>query len=192
MDPRRVLVIGYGNTLRGDDGIGPAVAEAVQRSVVGIDVRMMHQLTPELAEDLAHAEVAVFVDAADGQPPGTVRVIEVEGPPVARREGSHTVDPGWLIRITNVLYGRSPRAFAVLVGGMDFELDAGLSPAARQGVKEAHDRIVALLAEIGLPVMPPSPNDTENRGQGPPSRWSCYTPQPHLKGRSGDPATNNP
>ena len=27
--PAGILVIGYGNTLRGDDGVGPKVAEAV-------------------------------------------------------------------------------------------------------------------------------------------------------------------
>jgi Ni,Fe-hydrogenase maturation factor len=48
-----ILVIGYGNELRGDDAIGQWVARAVAA----------HQLTPELAEDLAHTDYAVFVDA---------------------------------------------------------------------------------------------------------------------------------
>ena len=65
--PADALVIGYGNTLRGDDGIGPAVAEAVAAlGLPGVRVIVAHQLTPELAADLADAQLVVFVDAAVG------------------------------------------------------------------------------------------------------------------------------
>src|SRR5262245_41264787 len=63
--PDGVLVIGYGNTLRGEDGIGPAVAEEVAaRGLPGVRVIVAHQLTPELAADIADARLVVFVDAA--------------------------------------------------------------------------------------------------------------------------------
>ena len=59
-----LLVIGYGNELRGDDGVGPAAARAVagwnRPGIVALDV---HQLTPELADDVGQAGYVVFVDA---------------------------------------------------------------------------------------------------------------------------------
>ncbi len=50
-----VLVIGYGNALRGDDGAGPAAAAALrdQLPLRIADVRFFHQLLPELSEVLS-------------------------------------------------------------------------------------------------------------------------------------------
>lgn len=60
----KTLVIGFGNTLRGDDGVGPLVAEQVDtwnlRNVRSLSV---HQLTPELAADIAQVETVFFIDA---------------------------------------------------------------------------------------------------------------------------------
>ncbi len=57
-------MIGYGNTLRSDDGVGPRVAMAVASwGWPGLKAIAVHQLTPELAEPLAAAELAIFVDA---------------------------------------------------------------------------------------------------------------------------------
>ena len=62
-----ILVIGYGNELRGDDGIGPRVAEAIAAAHhPGVRVVSCFQLVPELAADLAKARLAVFVDALTG------------------------------------------------------------------------------------------------------------------------------
>ena len=56
-----VLVIGYGNELRCDDGIGQRVVKELHLSKV--KSLAVHQLTPELAETLANADLAIFVDA---------------------------------------------------------------------------------------------------------------------------------
>ena len=60
-----LLVIGYGNTLRGDDGVGPRVAEAVAAMALpGVRTLGCHQLAPEHAEAISRADRVVFVDAA--------------------------------------------------------------------------------------------------------------------------------
>ena len=52
-----VLVIGYGNPLRGDDGIGWSAANALAEGMQDDRVRIVAciQLTPELAESIAQA-----------------------------------------------------------------------------------------------------------------------------------------
>ncbi len=61
---RGVLVIGYGNTLRGDDGVGQLVAVAVSKwQLPGVIALERHQLTAELAEPLSRAAIAIFVDS---------------------------------------------------------------------------------------------------------------------------------
>ena len=65
-DARRVLVIGYGNPLRGDDGIGRVIAEHIAETLrpEAIDVVVAHQLTPELTEPISRSGLVIFVDAA--------------------------------------------------------------------------------------------------------------------------------
>ena len=52
---RNTLIIGYGNPLRGDDGVGQAVARAfeAEAAIEGAEVVSCRQLTPELAESFA-------------------------------------------------------------------------------------------------------------------------------------------
>jgi hypothetical protein len=59
-----VLVIGYGNTLRGDDGVGYQVAETVAEwQLPQVRSIAVHQLLPELAADIAEVDLVIFVDA---------------------------------------------------------------------------------------------------------------------------------
>ena len=69
-----VLVIGYGNTLRTDDGVGRLAAErlADDPRLDGVRVIGRHQLTPELALDVSQAALVVFVDASQSPSGGHV------------------------------------------------------------------------------------------------------------------------
>src|SRR2546421_12899232 len=67
------LVIGYGNPLRTDDGVGWQVAQQLATDLADdVDVIGTHQLTPELAEPISRAGLVVFVDAGVGGEPGHV------------------------------------------------------------------------------------------------------------------------
>jgi len=62
------LVIGIGNPLRGDDGVGALLAEQAALFTAAdpdgpVAVRSVQQLTPELAEELARLEAVLFIDA---------------------------------------------------------------------------------------------------------------------------------
>lgn len=68
------LVIGIGNPLRGDDGVGRWLAERAEQLPPGTPtgdpplVRTVQQLTPELAAELTDARRVLFIDA--WWPPG--------------------------------------------------------------------------------------------------------------------------
>jgi hydrogenase maturation protease len=139
------LVIGYGNTLRGDDGIGPAVAEGVAAlGLPGVRVIVAHQLTPELAPDLAGARLAVFVDAAPGGEP--VRAVRLE----AAATGAvmtHAADPRGLLALCTAVYQRCPVAWLVTAAGADFDFRDGLSPTGRENAREALRHVQFLIQE---------------------------------------------
>ena len=91
---RKTLIVGYGNPLRGDDGVGQIVAEAVRaHELAGATIIACHQLTPELAEVVAQSEISVFIDAAADIPPGEIVInqlidetaLELRAPPRSRR-----------------------------------------------------------------------------------------------------------
>jgi hydrogenase maturation protease len=142
-----VIIIGYGNELRGDDGIGPCVARRVAAGGwPGVGFRAVPQLTPELAEDLAGARWAIFIDAGagGGGEAVAVRRIEAGGPAAAL---THFGDPRVLLAMSQALYGRAPEAWLVTVAGVNFAPGEMLSEAARLHVGRAVEQVERLLCE---------------------------------------------
>jgi hydrogenase maturation protease len=144
--PPTHLILGYGNTLRGDDGVGPHAASLL--AAEGLHVISRHQLTPELAEDLAAVDLAVFLDAHVDLAPGEVRVESIEPVDAAPAHSIHAFDAMGLLQLTHKLYGRSPKAYLVGIGGESFELSETLSPAAEAGAREAITAVRKLLATV--------------------------------------------
>jgi hydrogenase maturation protease len=140
-----ILVIGYGNELRRDDGLGPHVAAAIAAArYPAVRVMTCCQLQPELAADLAEARLVLFVDASAA--PGRSRV---ELRRITADEttdwSTHTGDPRALLALTHAVYSRSPEAWWVMVPGEDFAFGEELSPRAQDRAREAIDLIAALL-----------------------------------------------
>ena len=71
----RVLVIGWGNPARGDDGLAWHALKHLTAGPLGehVAVILRHQLTPELAERVLQAQRVIFVDASAQDPPGRIR-----------------------------------------------------------------------------------------------------------------------
>jgi Ni,Fe-hydrogenase maturation factor len=157
----RILIVGYGNPLRGDDGFGPRVAgEIAALHLPDVEVLIRHQLTPELAEPLSRAALAIFIDAAAGAQecgadlsspqgrdssrpsPNNVAQSRLTCCPVevgAGRPGAftHRADPGGLLWLARELYGACPEAWTVSAAAADFELGARLSPDVEAAVAAA-------------------------------------------------------
>lgn len=120
------LVIGYGNPLRGDDGVGWAVADALQDRT-GVTAVSTHQLLPELADQIANAEKVVFVDATVEGEPGDIRVTAVS-PQTIGTASTHQMSPGVLLSYVAELYCRCPPAYLITITGQDFGYTETLSP----------------------------------------------------------------
>jgi hydrogenase maturation protease len=138
----RTLVIGYGNTLRGDDGAGPRVAAAAGARH-DVHARAVHQLTPELTAALADVDVAVFVDARPSHPDGPVEVSALE-PGGAGAPLAHGSDPRGLLALTEALHGRRPRGWLITVPAVSFDYGEELSATTARGVAQAVEIIADL------------------------------------------------
>ena len=105
-----LLVIGYGNTLRGDDGVGPRVAEAVGRLwLPGVRTLICPLLTPELADPVSRARKVIFVDAAVDLPQQVQWRKLVPGETTQLM--AHAADPRTLLALARDVFGRSPEAW---------------------------------------------------------------------------------
>jgi hydrogenase maturation protease len=126
----RILVIGYGNPGRGDDGLGPALAAAIaDLELTGVTVEIDYQLTVDHAALIAEHDLVVFADAMAGLPVPW-RLDRIGAAP-ATALGSHQVSPEAALALAGLLFGRSPPAWVLAISGTDFdEIREGLSPAA--------------------------------------------------------------
>lgn len=132
------LVIGIGNTLRGDDGVGWRLAEQVRGwKRPALEVSAVHQLTPELAPMLAAAGEVLFIDAcfadacfSDDGAPGPCLVPLAPGAlPSGTPRFSHHTTPESLLALAQRLYGRRPPAWCLRIPAHDDQLGTRLSPA---------------------------------------------------------------
>lgn len=145
------VVIGYGNDLRRDDGVGRRLAEKINAlRLPEVVVYSVHQLTPELAEPLGKASLAVFLDArlpnenekeiVHVEPIGVDALVSTDG-------FGHFGDPHQLVRLTYLLYGRVPQAWRVTLPARDFDFGETLSETASEGLRRAVRIVMRLLEE---------------------------------------------
>lgn len=144
-----LLVIGYGNPLRGDDGAGPEAARRVERlGLPGVVVIECHQLLPEHAETLSRFDRAIFLDAHAGLDGQDIEVSTVT-PSINPQLGSHASDPASLLALAEALYDRHPESTLIALPTRDFDLREGLSRLAERGIEQAVEEIGRLHAGIG-------------------------------------------
>jgi hydrogenase maturation protease len=122
--PTGFLVIGYGNTLRRDDGVGPKVAEAVAAlALPGLSTLAVAQLTPELAEPIAQARCVVFVDAAMDAP-REVQLRQLE-PAASSQVMAHAAHPRTMLALARDVFGHAPEAWWLTVPAVDLGFGEG-------------------------------------------------------------------
>jgi len=140
------LVLGYGNPGRQDDGLGPALAEAVaQWAFPNVRVLDNYQLNIEDAAELAQVETAVFADAACTGESAFVWQVLRPAPKIAFT--THALAPQSLLALCQDLYQRIPRAFLLAVRGYQFGFGDDLSRLAQQNLKRALAFLLPLLRQ---------------------------------------------
>ncbi len=141
----RILIIGYGNPLRTDDGIGWRAAEDLSRCLPSpqVEVLVRFQLTPEIADDMQRSDAVIFIDALRDGEPGEVRFERIKAQ-VEPTGFSHELSPSALLELCQRLYHRHPAAFLVSLCGECFEHGEGLSSKAAASIP----RLTALVSQL--------------------------------------------
>lgn len=140
------IIIGYGNPLRGDDGLGWRAAERLRAEITDpeVDVQTGHQLTPELAETVTHVRLVVFIDANCDTMAGEVVSRRIEPDRSPSELFTHRLTPEVLLGMAEKLYGRSPEGILISVGAASFEHGDQLSPAVESALPAVIERVQTL------------------------------------------------
>ena len=142
-----VLVLCYGNPGRLDDGLGPALAAAVERlEIPGVTVDSDYQLSVENAADIAEHDAVVFADASVSAPdPFTFERIE---PSHSASFTTHSLLPADLVGLAQSLFHTEAPAYVLAIRGHEFnEFEERLSAKAQENFAAAIEFITRVLRE---------------------------------------------
>jgi hydrogenase maturation protease len=143
--PARCLILACGNTLRGDDGVGLFLAGWAERrfaELPSVRVIARQQWTPELAEEVAHAQSVLFIDCAVDSLPGSLLLIPVN--PAFDNQGlaTHHQGAAELLALGRELYDSLPQNAQLLtIGAGSTELSEEFSAEVTAALPEARHLI---------------------------------------------------
>jgi hydrogenase maturation protease len=163
MDALPVLIIGYGNFDREDDGVAwhilsrlasrlalpfPNSPEEYEFLPGGkVDLFFALQLYPEMAETLGNYARVCFVDAHTGAVPDEVHVEHL----AAEQQPSpftHHMTAATLLAMSKNLYKKQPDAYLISVRGYQFEFFQRLSPRTDSLANQAVDWLATWIGQM--------------------------------------------
>ncbi len=159
---KRTLVVGFGNAYRRDDGVGRAVVNRLRERLghpsldpnddgfndLGrpIDTVVMHQLAPDLGEDLKGYDLVIFVDAHTDTLDEEICTAEL------RAEHKtpfvyHQTHPATVLDVAEQIHGEAPEGYVVSLRGYDFDFGEGLSEQTEALLEPAVEKVLGLIGE---------------------------------------------
>ncbi len=146
-------IIGVGNSLRGDDGAGPAVIHLLLKRITGkADLLEASGEGATLLESWEGFEVIFVVDAArTGSTPGTIFRFDALHDPLPAdffHYSSHAFSVAEAVELARVLHRLPPRLIVYGIEGADFDYGDSLSPAVQEAVLRVAERISLELATV--------------------------------------------
>lgn len=142
-----MLLIGFGNPGRCDDGLGPAFAARIAaRDLPGLEVSTDYQLTVDHALEISGETRVIFVDALmNADVPFRFEPLR---PAASHDLSSHSLNPASVLALAATLFNASPEAHVLGISGVEFgEVREELSGEAEGNLREAEAFFLAWLED---------------------------------------------
>lgn len=151
-----VLIFTYGNPSRGDDVLGPAMYDLLEKykhetgklqsnKRCGVDLLTDYQLQIEHAVDLEHRQLVIFVDACVSST-GPYDFHEIR----AERDESyttHAMSPASVLDVfRQINHCAPPSAYLLTIRGYKFELGQDISEQAKENLQQAFEFITNIIS----------------------------------------------
>jgi len=131
MKGKKILVYGYGNPGRQDDGLGVALAEEIDKwakknQLHWIDTDTNYQLNIEDATAIKDMDIVFFADASMEENVKDCLLTEIK--PSKKTEFTmHAVSPAFIVHLCNKLFKSYPKPYLIHIKGYEWELKEGLT-----------------------------------------------------------------
>jgi hydrogenase maturation protease len=143
---RASLILGYGNPLRSDDGVGYKAGCELESELCPAEVSIVaaHQLLPEHGELASRAARVLFLDASHEGVPGEIRCEAILRDPYFQPGTlTHDLHPSGVLELASRYFHAEPEAWLLTLTGADFELGESFSAAVAAAWPGYLDRIRA-------------------------------------------------
>lgn len=144
----KILIYGYGNPGRQDDGLGNLFVDEAQKwaeaeGLDNISFDSNYQLNIEDAAEIADKDIVIFVDASiEDIDDFELTMIT----PESKVEFSmHSVSPSFVVKLCNDIYPHTPNAYLLHLKGYEWEFKEGITEKAMRNFSKAFEYIKPLL-----------------------------------------------
>jgi len=148
---KRILIYGYGNPGRRDDGLGIELVRMVQEWIDKHHLKCMtsennYQLNVEDAETISKMEIVVFVDATQEEGINEYKFKKIEPSDKKVEFSMHAVSPEFVLGLSNKLFKKLPETYVLAVKGYEWDFKEGLSYNANLNLEQAFQFLTRKLA----------------------------------------------
>lgn len=146
-----ILVYGYGNPGRQDDGLGIRLVEELENwskdgYCVNIRFDSNYQLNIEDAEVISHYDLVVFADASVEELPDGLALTYLTGENELAFT-THFASPGYIVHLCSKVFEKCPESYLLHIRGYEWEFREGISGKAGVNLDKAVDLMKRILAE---------------------------------------------
>ncbi len=136
----KVLVYGYGNPGRQDDGLGNAFVNRIEQWVEEEGLQNFsfdsnYQLNIEDADEISDKDLVVFADASTEEIEDFCMTKVDESSKVAFT--THAASPGYIVELCRRIYKKAPPVYLMHIRGYEWEFEEGLSCKAKENLELA-------------------------------------------------------
>lgn len=146
----QILIYGYGNPGRQDDGLGIALTQKLETWVLenelpGVECDSNYQLNIEDAAAIAQKDLVIFADASEE---------DIEDFCLSQVDGSskvsfttHAASPGYIVQLCKEIFQKEPLVLLLHIKGYEWAFQEGLTKRARENLELAFRYMQSLLAD---------------------------------------------
>ncbi len=148
---QKILIYGYGNPGRFDDGLGIRLAEEIEdwiskNKMYLVDCDSNYQLNIEDAETISKYDLVLFADASQED----IRDVSITRvcPSDSKIEFTmHAVSPAFVLDLCSQIYGKAPETWLIHIKGNDWQFNEGLSEMAEKNLSKAIEKTKSIIKD---------------------------------------------
>lgn len=152
----KILVYGYGNPGRQDDGLGAVLIDMLddwleENQMKNIETDCNYQLNIEDAASISDKELVIFVDASQEEI-DHFSFTKIEASDAKVEFSMHAVSPSFVLDLCNKIYNKNPEAYLLHIAGYEWDFKEVLTENAKQNLKLAFEYLTQYLRKNELAI----------------------------------------